>query len=98
MKTEIVVANHQPIPLRPINILISELVDAKIGKAVVYLGHVTWDGATSEDRGWYIWRDGGHWSSVEGEEEFWSDMMDYDSSTDRLLQPNEVLTVRFTNG
>lgn len=96
MKTKIRVENHNPVPLRPVADLVDEIVRSRKSEYVVYLDRIMWEnGEIITDAGWYIWQAGGHWTSVEADNDFWNDFFSYKNSTGRLLQPGEKLIVEF---
>lgn len=93
MKTCFEVHNHQPVPLRPLDELLRELVRQKTHEAVLYLDELLWANQPLQS-GWYIWSSS-HFTACDGSNDFWGDELDYRLARARLLQPGERLVITF---
>ena len=96
MNVDVWVENHQPVPLAPLREL------ALRPGTVLYIGkRVTTADVPDREHprpGWVVYDGADGFAAVGDVTRWWDDQLDWGASLGRLLQPGEVLHVRYTSG
>lgn len=94
MKIDVCIINHNAVPLRPLTDILGELERAGKTHYLMYL-HAKYPDGRECEHGWVGWRNGGLFTDPFTGEFFFADKLDVEKSEARLLQPNEVMHIKY---